>query len=186
MWTSKWFPALPKSPLDTAAKLQQHGGAEGPFTPGRCPRIGTAGKRFLGYGSEESADEAVPRCIDPCLAKSPRFAAADALVTSGAVTSAHALAEAYATLSGDARLKISPADAAQMVGEIAKALQVHALSADAYVDLIEQAPSKGMRGGSIFDAIHAQAARESRCGEIYTLNLRHFQHVAPDLAVKGL
>lgn len=124
--------------------------------------------------------------VEACLAQSPRFAAADALVTSAAVTSAHALAEAYATLSGDARLKIGPADAAQMVGEIAGALQVHALSAEAYVDLIEQAPRSGIRGGSIFDAIHAQAARESRCGEIYTLNLRHFQHVAPDLVVKGI
>jgi hypothetical protein len=46
--------------------------------------------------------------VEACLAQSPQFAAADALVkTTGAVTSAHALAEAYATLSGDARLKIN-------------------------------------------------------------------------------
>ena len=125
--------------------------------------------------------------VEACLAQSPQFAAADALVrTSGAVTSAHALAEAYATLSGDGRLKISPSDAAQMVRELAQGLQLRALSARAYLALIEGAPAKGIRGGSIFDAIDAQTARETKCTDIHTLNVRHFQHVAPDLAVRGL
>ena len=125
--------------------------------------------------------------VEACLAQSPKFAAADALVkTSGAVTSAHALAETYATLSGDARLQINPDDAAQMVAELAQTLQVHALAAKPYVALIQDAPTKGIRGGSFFDAIHAQAARETHCVEIHTLNWRHFKHVAPDLTVRGL
>ena len=50
--------------------------------------------------------------VESCLSASPKYAAADALVNRGhATTSAHALAEAYATLSGDARLRIAPADA---------------------------------------------------------------------------
>ncbi len=125
--------------------------------------------------------------VEACLAQSPKFPAADALVkTRGAVTSAHALAEAYATLSGDVRLKINPHDAAQMVGELAQTLQVHALTAKTYVELIQGAPANGIRGGSFFDAIHAQAARETKCGEIHTLNVRHFKHVAPELTVTGL
>lgn len=125
--------------------------------------------------------------VESCLAQSPKFAAADALVKSGtAVTSAHALAEAYATLSGDVRLKINPHDAAQMVGELAQALHVHALGAKPYVELIRAAPAIGIRGGSFFDAIHAQTARETHCVEIHTLNVRHFKHVAPDLTVMGL
>ena len=107
-------------------------------------------------------------------------------MASGAVTSAHALAEAYATLSGDVRLKIAPEDAAQMVVELAQALRVHALATEPYVALIRSAPAQGIRGGSFFDAIHAQAARESKCSEIHTLNVRHFKHVAPDLNVIGL
>ena len=124
--------------------------------------------------------------IEACLAQSPKFAAADALVKVGAVTSAHALAEAYATLSGDARLKISPQDAAQMVSDLATVLAVHSLTAKQYVALIQTAPMKGIRGGSFFDALHAQAAREAQCEVIHTLNVRHFQHVAPDLTIKGL
>ena len=125
--------------------------------------------------------------VEACLAQSPKFAAADALVKmGGAVTSARALAEAYATLSGDVRLKINPHAAAQMVGDLAQALQIHALAAQPYVALIRAAPAKGIRGGSFFDAIHAQAARETQCTEIHTLNVRHFRHVAPDLTVKDL
>jgi predicted nucleic acid-binding protein len=125
--------------------------------------------------------------IEACLAQSPKFTAADALVKAGgAVTSAHALAEAYATLSGDTRLGISPQDAAQMVGDLAATLDVHALTMEHYLALIRSSPLKGIRGGSFFDALHAQTARETQCAEIHTLNVRHFQHVAPDLTIVGL
>ena len=124
--------------------------------------------------------------VEACLAQSPRFMAADALVqSSNMVTSAHALAEAYATLSGDARLKISPRDAAQMVGDLAASIEVHALTAQQYTTLIKAAPAASIRGGSFFDAIHAQAARETHCEQIHTLNVRHFKHVAPDLTILG-
>lgn len=125
--------------------------------------------------------------VEGCLAQSPKFSAADALLrTTGAVTSGHALAEAYATLSGDGRLKVNPSDAARMVSEMAAGLQLHALTPDAYTRLIEDAPAKGIRGGSIFDAIHAETARETRCAEVHTLNVRHFKHVAPDMKSIGL
>jgi predicted nucleic acid-binding protein len=125
--------------------------------------------------------------IEACLAQSAKFAAADALVKAGgAVTSAHALAEAYATLSGDTRLRISPQDAALMVGDLAATLEVHGLTAQHYVALIQSAPLQGIRGGSFFDALHAQTAREAHCSAVHTLNVRHFQHVAPDLKVVGL
>ena len=106
--------------------------------------------------------------------------------TAGVATSAHALAETYATLSGDARLKINPHDAARMVADLAQTIDVHGLAARPYLALIQAAPALGIRGGSIFDAIHAQVARESNCTEIHTLNARHFKHVAPDLKVMGL
>jgi predicted nucleic acid-binding protein len=124
--------------------------------------------------------------VEACLAESRHFTAADVLVKrDGAVTSAHASAEAYATLSGDARLKIKANDAAQMVTDLAHMLQANALGAKTYIELIRDSPDKGITGGSFFDAIHAQAARESNCVKIHTLNARHFKHVAPDLSVRG-
>ena len=125
--------------------------------------------------------------VESCLSQSPKFAAADALVNGPeACTSAHALAEAYATLSGEPRLKVSPADAAQMVEELAKVLSVRALAVADYRQLISSAPGKGIRGGTIYDALHAQTARQFGCPEVHTLNLSHFKHVAPDLTVLGV
>ena len=73
-----------------------------------------------------------------------------------------------------------------MVGDLAQTVHVHALAAKPYLALIREAPAKGIRGGAFFDAIHAQAARETKCVEIHTLNVRHLKHVAPDLNVMGL
>ena len=125
--------------------------------------------------------------VESCLSRSPKFAEADVLVNDrDAVTSAHALAETYATLSGDPRLKINPADAARMVEELSHTLRVGSFSLDQYRALISSAPAEGIRGGSIYDAMHAETARANNCEEIHTLNVSHFRHVAPDLNVEGL
>lgn len=113
--------------------------------------------------------------VESCLQASPSFAAADALVNDAeAVTSAHALAEAYATLSGDPRLRIAASDAATMVEDLAARLDVRAMDAAEYRELIRTAPTKGIRGGGIYDAIHAQTARRCHCKDIHTLNVGHF------------
>jgi predicted nucleic acid-binding protein len=125
--------------------------------------------------------------VEACLSRSSKFAAAEALVNeANSYTSAHALVETYATLSGDSRLRISPAAAAQMVEDLAKALTVRAFTVADHTQLISVAPAKGVRGGSIYDALHAETARLCECEEIYTLNVAHFRHVAPDLTVSGL
>jgi predicted nucleic acid-binding protein len=125
--------------------------------------------------------------VESCLSASAKFAQADQLVSrKDAITSAHALAETYATLSGDPRLRISPADAAQLVDDLAKVLTIHPFSITDYRALISAAPAKGVRGGAIYDALHAQTARLAGCEEIHTLNVSHFRHVAADLSVVGV
>jgi len=125
--------------------------------------------------------------VESGLSQSSKFQKADALVgRSNAVTSAHALSEAYATLSGDSRLNIRPADANRMVRDLAKTITVFALSSDNYLQLISSAPTNGIRGGGIYDALHAETARLCGCQEIHTLNVAHFKHVAPDLKIQGL
>ena len=124
--------------------------------------------------------------VESCLSNSPKCAAADELVNGGHTTSAHALAEVYATLTGDARLRISPADAAAMVKDLAERLDVQPMGVAEYLEMIGSAPAKGVRGGGIYDALHAQTARLCHCTEIYTLNVGHFRHAAPDMVVLGL
>lgn len=98
--------------------------------------------------------------VEACLRNGPHFSSADALINEpDSVTSAHALAETYSTLSGDPRLKINPADAAQMVLDLASILSVKQFSANNYRSLISSAPAKGIRGSLLYDALHAQTAR---------------------------
>ena len=125
--------------------------------------------------------------VEACLTASPKFAKADRLVSrKDAVTSAHALAETYATLSGDPRLRISPSDAALLVDDLATALSLLPFAITDYRALISAAPSNGIRGGAIYDALHAQSARLAGCQEIHTLNVSHFRHVAADLTIVPL
>ena len=118
--------------------------------------------------------------------QSTKFAEADALIGRPNVTSAHALAEAYATLSGDKRLGIRPLDAATMIEECAAKLLVGELTAAALRKLMASAPGNGITGGLFYDAIHAEVARSTGCAVIRTLNASHFRHVAPDLQVLPL
>jgi predicted nucleic acid-binding protein len=124
--------------------------------------------------------------VEACLLHSAKFAEADALIRRSNVTSAHALAEAYATLSGDKRLGIRPHDAAAMVEECAAKLTVAELQAVALRKLMAAAPARGITGGLFYDAIHAEVARKTDCTAIRTLNASHFRHVAPDLRILPL
>ena len=124
--------------------------------------------------------------VEACLLHSAKFAEADALIRRPNVTSAHALAEAYATLSGDKRLGIRPNDAALMVEECAAKLNVGELDSAALRKLMASAPARGITGGLFYDAIHAEVAKKMRCTVIRTLNASHFRHVAPDLEVLPL
>ena len=125
--------------------------------------------------------------VESCLRESRSFASADQLVNDPeACTSAHALAECYATLSGDPRLKIRPIEASRIVQDLAETLRVQVTDLEDYLRVIALAPRKGVRGGMIYDALHAQTARRAGCGEVRTLNVSHFKHVAPDLTILGL
>ena len=102
--------------------------------------------------------------VESSLVQSPHFDQADKLISDKrSVTSAHALAETYATLSGDPRFKISPKDAAQIVDDLIKHLTVVGFDVAEYRELISSAPDKGIRGGSIYDALHAETARRAGC-----------------------
>lgn len=80
-------------------------------------------------------------------------------------------------------MQISPDTAAKVIEHnIVNCMEVVALTARETLDTIKNAQANGVRGGGIYDALHLAAARKVNAEEIYTLNLRHFQAFAPDLA----
>jgi predicted nucleic acid-binding protein len=99
------------------------------------------------------------------------------------VTSTHALAETFATLtSGRVDVQLSPNDALKIIeANVIRRLEIIDLSLSDYRRAMQSSQSAGARGGAIFDMLHLQAARRRRATRILTINLRHFQTFAPDL-----
>jgi predicted nucleic acid-binding protein len=99
------------------------------------------------------------------------------------VTSTHALAETFATLtSGRVDIQLSPNDALKIIeANVVRRLEVADLNLSDYRRAMQSSQGAGARGGAIFDMLHLQAARRCRATRILTINLRHFQTFAPDL-----
>jgi predicted nucleic acid-binding protein len=96
-------------------------------------------------------------------------------------TNAHAIAEAFATLTGFYKV---PTDAAtELTLSLRDSLMVEALAWADYETAIREARSRGVMGGGIYDSLHATFARRKKAVQIVTRNPSHFQHVAPDIEI---
>jgi predicted nucleic acid-binding protein len=94
---------------------------------------------------------------------------------------AHALAEAYATLT---RLplspRIQPTDAARLIRtNFDRDLTVVGATREDYDEAIDRVARLGLASGVIYDALHLIAAERLRCERLYTFNLRDFERLEP-------
>ena len=103
--------------------------------------------------------------------------------TEGGACAAHSLAEVYSILSGrPLPLKMPPAIAWQIVHHTSERFKVVTLTTTEYLTAIEALTKLGHSGGMIYDALLLACARKVQATRIYTLNVKHFRQVAPDLA----
>jgi predicted nucleic acid-binding protein len=96
------------------------------------------------------------------------------------VIAAHALAETYSVLTRLPRpRRASPQEALTAIERnfIANRTVV-ALDSDAYLALLRRAPSEGISGGRIYDAVIAACARAANVDTVLTFNERHFRQFA--------
>ena len=93
----------------------------------------------------------------------------------------HALAEVFSTLTGS-RLgfRVDPADAAEIVKELADTLTFVELSVAERVDALRTARKFGVRGGRVHDFLHAVAAMKAGCELLRTLNTGDFEGLFRD------
>ncbi len=96
-------------------------------------------------------------------------------------TNAHALAEAFATLTGF--YKVPTDAAAELTLSLRNAIEVEALALADYETAVREARSRGVMGGGIYDSLHATFARRRKAAQIVTRNPSHFHHVAPDIEI---
>lgn len=96
-------------------------------------------------------------------------------------TNAHALAEAFATLTGFYRVPTETA--AELTLGLCDSIEVEALALADYGTSIREARSRGVMGGGIYDSLHATFARRKKADQIVTRNPSNFQHMAPDIEI---
>lgn len=89
----------------------------------------------------------------------------------------HALVETFNTLTSG---KVKPRPSASMASMIIKSnimrrARILRLDEPQVIQAFDEAESRGVRGGAIFDYLHLVAARHHGMERLYTLNMRHFQ-----------
>jgi predicted nucleic acid-binding protein len=101
---------------------------------------------------------------------------------SGGCCGAHSLAEVYSTLTRmPGRHRISAEQAMLFIGSIRERLTLVALTSQDYADALEASASRGIVGGSIYDAILAHCAIKAKAETIYTWNERHYAQCSADV-----
>jgi predicted nucleic acid-binding protein len=100
-------------------------------------------------------------------------------------TSAHALAECYATLSAlPLRRRISGPEALQLIEvNFIRRLKLIALTHGDYHVALRMVAGLGRISGQIYDALHLTAAKKEGCERLYTYNQRHFQGLDTSITV---
>jgi predicted nucleic acid-binding protein len=96
--------------------------------------------------------------------------------------SAHSLAEMYAILTKlPPPSRHSPEQALLSIEEnVVKHFKIAGLTGGDYTVLIREAALAGIQGGTIYDAVLIKCAAKTEAEKIFTFNLKHFQHVAPN------
>jgi len=94
---------------------------------------------------------------------------------------AHSLAEMYAVLTRlPAPLRHTPEQALLSIEEnVVKHFKIAALTGSDYTVLIREAALSGIQGGTIYDALLLKCAAKTGVEKVFTLNLKHFQTIAP-------
>lgn len=95
--------------------------------------------------------------------------------------SGHSLAEMYSVLTkSPPPFRHSPEQALLSIEEnVVKHFKIATLTGMEYAVLIRETALGGIQGGTIYDALLLKCAAKSAAEKIYTLNLKHFQNVAP-------
>lgn len=91
----------------------------------------------------------------------------------------HALSETFSTLTGGRLgIRISPSVAASILREkVAPRLAITSLTESELLDAYENAETRGVRGGAVYDFLHLAVAKKAGASRIYTLNITDFRAI---------
>lgn len=111
-------------------------------------------------------------------------AIADRLEAERGITLRHSLSEVFSTLTGGRmEIRVDADEAARMIRELAETLDVVSLETEEILGALDLAKSKGVRGGRVYDYLHATTAIRYSCAKIYTLNPDDFQGLSDGIEI---
>lgn len=121
------------------------------------------------------------------LAECPEHASCSAAWEANAkrVIYCHGLLETFSQLTGGRLGKpVAPDVAAKCLRLNMQpgTVQIVELDSKEVLEHLGDARRLGIRGGAVYDYMHICAARKAGADRIFTLNIRHFHAIAPDLA----
>ena len=100
-------------------------------------------------------------------------------------TRLHSFTEIFSTLTKGVNFRYTPRDAAIMVADLARDLDIVELTSDETLSAINEAESLGVRGGRIHDLMHATAARNYKAEVLMTLDTSGFTGISKGLRVQS-
>jgi len=97
------------------------------------------------------------------------------------VVAAHSLAEMYAVLTKlPPPYRHTPEQALLSIEEnVLKYFKTVSLVGSEYAALLREVAGTGVQGGTVYDALLLKCAAKAGVSAIYTLNIKHFQAIAP-------
>jgi uncharacterized protein YaaQ len=107
------------------------------------------------------------------------------LATEGGFTRTHSLTEMFSALTGgNLGIRQLPNDAARTVRAIAGKLDFLNLSEQEVLDALDEAQSRGVRGGRVHDYMHALAADKAKASALLTTDVNDFNGLVPRLSIE--
>jgi predicted nucleic acid-binding protein len=130
-------------------------------------RGGAAGREGRQIKAYWDSSALVQACIDEKIRTT--------LSLEGGVTRLHSFAEVFSTLTGG-RLgfRSRAEDASKICRELAAAIRVVELDTETMLEALANSRCHGVRGGMVYDFLHAVTAQKAGAEKIYTLNLDDF------------
>jgi predicted nucleic acid-binding protein len=99
-------------------------------------------------------------------------------------TRSHTLTETFATLTGGRlAFRYSPDDAAALIRELTAEMNFVDLTSVEILEALDGAQRHGVRGGRVYDWLHACAAQKCKAAELLTDNLSDFSGLAEGVAI---
>jgi len=108
----------------------------------------------------------------------------ESLSSKNNLTRAHAFAEVFSTLTGGRLgIRYKSEEAASMIDSLREDLEVVEVSAEQTMEALYSAHKKGVRGGRVYDYLHAVAASIAGAKTLITLNAKDFKGLIEGLKI---